>query len=540
MNPHLDISEQILLSAWIDGEVSDAERAQMQSLLQRPEARAYLEQLQAARILVNKHGAQKAPVGLKGRVLAALDEDFDDISRPTASREGNVIAMPTASWKTPLMALAAAVVIVLGLVFGPALFPTTPEATPADIARETANRKAQDKGGDVLVLKEKPEGTFAEDPAAPNASTMEELRNVHDKLKENERAAGKPEGTEAERFARNRNQNGTPDDTDRSNAPNLGGGGGSKKPSTRGGEEAKLEGKTDGTRLDDANEDTADEAAEKVADNKKAKGTESDSTGGMQPPAPAPMAPSAEAEKSKDTQEDKPADSAPRPAHNEPPKAEAAKEPSKAGVARKVNETPAEAEKQNDPEKEFGDGKSQPGQGGTRDAESGAEGRAEGAGDERRKEESPQGDDNWGGKNDTGPGNQAIATTNIGLALKPGRALAAQNDLLRVAALYGKAGLSETEAGDSIEVDLDEDRLAELVAALQRISEQQDYGAVSVPARFRQTAGRVAQPASDTARDTLPSDVKVQVSGEVKDATTAKPAELAKPAAKVRLVISLN
>lgn len=74
-----------LLNALHDGQCADHEQADAQQLAKTPEGAAALADLAALSALVRSHGASRAPVGLKGRVLAAMDEDFDDISRPTAS-----------------------------------------------------------------------------------------------------------------------------------------------------------------------------------------------------------------------------------------------------------------------------------------------------------------------------------------------------------------------------------------------------------------------------------------------------------------------
>lgn len=74
-----------LLHALHDGQCAGPELAVAQQLARTPEGAAVLADLAALSALVRTHGATRAPVGLKGRVFAAMDEDFDDISRPTAS-----------------------------------------------------------------------------------------------------------------------------------------------------------------------------------------------------------------------------------------------------------------------------------------------------------------------------------------------------------------------------------------------------------------------------------------------------------------------
>jgi len=525
MNAPLDISEQILLSAWLDGEVSDAERDQVNALLQRAEARAYLEQLKATRVLVNKHGSVSAPVGLKGRVLAALDEDFDDISRPTASRDGNVIALPTASWKTPLMALAAAVVIVLGLVFGPSLIPSSTPQSPADIAREAAGRATpQDPAPATSTVEKKPvdsnldllePGTAEElaqrlklrEQAPPEAGPeLDKAGRNDDSFAETEKfAAKKPEGTDVK----------------------LG------KASAQGAkEEAKSEAKSK-----DAQEDPVappapqpsalprDGRADELERKRGESHGEDRGTGG----------PGADAKKDEK-------DAAARKVENSPAESEAP------GTRREGQSTPAPGS----PAKELDDKpKTNAAGGGGADA---GKKTARPADDEARKLEDTEdsnnedsdgkqgegaaekGNGDWRGGDDLK--SKTIAATTIDLTLAPDRALAAQNDVLRVAALYGKAVITVNEADgtESITVDLNENQLAELVGALKRLAAQQNYGNVQVPETLRDEVARNGATASTTARDSLPNDVKVQVDGAQpaqEDTTKTAPA-------KARLVINLK
>lgn len=118
----LSQDQRELLSAFLDGEVSANERALAKALLDRAEARSYLAELESLRERLAPQGLATAPRGLRDAVLAALDGDFDSISRPTSLKPGHEgAALPAATWRTPLMAVAAALTIAVGLFFGSAL-----------------------------------------------------------------------------------------------------------------------------------------------------------------------------------------------------------------------------------------------------------------------------------------------------------------------------------------------------------------------------------------------------------------------------------
>ena len=73
--------QQELLSAYSDGEVNPAERALAGALLERPEARAYLEQLRVLASRLREHGAAKAPIDLRQAVMANLEGVLCEIKR---------------------------------------------------------------------------------------------------------------------------------------------------------------------------------------------------------------------------------------------------------------------------------------------------------------------------------------------------------------------------------------------------------------------------------------------------------------------------
>lgn len=106
-------AQQELLHAFVDGETTHAETQIAQQLLAREAAaRTYVEELQRLRQLLLTHGCVNAPAGLRRRVCAALEKDFN--APP-------LIALPRMAWRSALYAAAAAVVVSLALVVGPQL-----------------------------------------------------------------------------------------------------------------------------------------------------------------------------------------------------------------------------------------------------------------------------------------------------------------------------------------------------------------------------------------------------------------------------------
>jgi hypothetical protein len=120
----LTAEQQELISASIDGELNAAEQAIVRELLQREEAQAYLKQLQAARALVARHGTTQAPATLAAAVKAGI-----------SARKATVHQLPATNWRTAMYAVAAAVIVALGIMFGPMLVSPQPDA-PRGIARE--------------------------------------------------------------------------------------------------------------------------------------------------------------------------------------------------------------------------------------------------------------------------------------------------------------------------------------------------------------------------------------------------------------------
>jgi hypothetical protein len=148
MKMQLSNEQRELLSAYLDGEVNASEKALALALLEREEACAYLAGLKRVRELAQTHAAARAPRDLVSLVRQSLDGDFDGISRPTSnqgdydsisrptSNQLQLNAMPQASWRMPLMAMAAALVMAVGIFAVNSLI--VPNDAPRDLS--TAGR----------------------------------------------------------------------------------------------------------------------------------------------------------------------------------------------------------------------------------------------------------------------------------------------------------------------------------------------------------------------------------------------------------------
>lgn len=121
-------AQQELLHAFVDGETTPAETVIARELLQRdPHAATYCEELRRLRHLLATHGCVKAPDGLHLRVCQSLRREF---------AAAPVIPLPRVFWRTALYAAAAAVVLGVGLMFGPH-WHNQETHSPDEVARRT-------------------------------------------------------------------------------------------------------------------------------------------------------------------------------------------------------------------------------------------------------------------------------------------------------------------------------------------------------------------------------------------------------------------
>lgn len=126
------------LSAFLDGELTEAEAAALEAALESDaELRAELDRIKGVQRLLRAHGPSRAPDGFAQRVLQA------------AAEEEKVVAFPW--WRRPfgvpvegvLIAAAAALVLIVALPRSSA--PPVPDAAPA-AAVEQADQGAEDAG----------------------------------------------------------------------------------------------------------------------------------------------------------------------------------------------------------------------------------------------------------------------------------------------------------------------------------------------------------------------------------------------------------
>ncbi len=109
--------QQELLHAWMEGETTVAEDRVVEQLLRhegtRNEAREYLNELKCLRDVARSQSPVPLPPGLREKVLVALRNE---------SLPGATDSLTRYPWRTMIVAAAAVTVVVLGLMFGPAVF----------------------------------------------------------------------------------------------------------------------------------------------------------------------------------------------------------------------------------------------------------------------------------------------------------------------------------------------------------------------------------------------------------------------------------
>lgn len=381
-----------LLSAHLDGETTPSEGAAAELLLQSTEAREYFNELAATRALVIKHAAVRAPVGLSGRVLDALELS-------PAEKAGTLSAMPRMSWHAPLWAAAAAVILSLGVMFGPAIFsPAAPEQS--DIARRALDNLAPAVGPESPQVQAVPEDE-AQDPnfGGPGSDPFNRKGGPVT-------GAPKPEGDwgfAGEKAGRN--------------------------------------------AAEGADKETADAGKRRELEELKSeaeRGGQGGGTGRAAGSSPTPR--TARLNDDKNSEKD---DRAVDPAESEK-----ALDDANEAVRRAKGRASAPGDVQTD---------------------------GEPANEERGQPDRAR-DTDSAPPPPTAPAQPAEAAPEIvTLDVTEGGNMVAQNDFLWVSSLYGKAELVENQDEsevESISVELDADKLAELLAALRKLADDQGYGRV--------------------------------------------------------------
>ncbi len=153
--------ESELLSAWMDGQTSAAEESRVTALLAREDGRARLEELKRTRALVAQHALTSAPTDLAQRVKASTSR-------------ARIHQLPQASWRTVITAVAAALLVAAGIMFGPVLFSPTP-APQQQVASDGFSLLANDDASGPAVEARKSEAW-----AAGPASEQEQLEKLNE------------------------------------------------------------------------------------------------------------------------------------------------------------------------------------------------------------------------------------------------------------------------------------------------------------------------------------------------------------------------
>lgn len=472
MNTPLTEEQLELLSAYADGEVTQAERQAAELLLQRADAREYLDSLQATITLVKTHAPVRAPVGLSGRVMNALEDEF----KPRAIGPGSepFTGAPVISWRTPLYAAAAAVIVSLAIMFGPSLVGPR-EGTPSEVARTVlddlpapkADSRARESGREMPdELQDKPSA----DPGNP-ADRAEEMErdqggtwgdsreNLEDNLRELEAAKTgalkKPEENAGKKAKDTQNIEGTPSPSEAKGTAR--GEGGEDKNALN---DAKNAAESDAGARDERNEDESKEPGTK-SDHEKYDGRAGAPPmgGGSGKAAPRPE------RRAQDAQEDS-ADTGGSPSQD-------------------ADETEAQRVKR------------------TRSAPDSAPSPPEAA--------------------EAGEAETLIEISDAGT-------LTAQTDVLWVSSLYGDAALADEESDvESVTVEIDPDKLPELLTALRKLAADQGYGKVAGAGEDEKLAERKAE-AEPRISGYLPAEEAEQPQGEA----------MLRAPAKVRVVIRLK
>ena len=212
----LSNEQRELLSAYLDGEVNVSEKALALALLEREEACAYLAGLKRVRELAQTHAAARAPRDLVSLVRQSLDGDFDGISRPTSnqgdydsisrptSNQLQLNAMPQASWRMPLMAMAAAVVMAVGIFAVNSLM--VPSNAPADLSTAGRGFLKDPEAAPATrdALRESPQPELRDGPAADSAKELARPASSS--------PAKKPESSNSTDKYERKSETGTPQD----------------------------------------------------------------------------------------------------------------------------------------------------------------------------------------------------------------------------------------------------------------------------------------------------------------------------------------
>jgi len=482
MNTPLTDVQRELLSAWLDGETTAAEKAEVEALLKREDAREYLETLRETAALVAAHAPVRAPVGLSGRVMGALEGEFKPKAFDPGSQPFGTV--PTLSWRAPLYAAAAAIVVSLAIMFGPEL--VSPADGPATgVARYVPDEPSGDeRGASTGTVTEKPEGTRSE--------SDRELNSLSDHSGDE---AFRRAGAEAQEALK------------------------SGKVDNWAGDAGKVPG-----------EALADELEKR---NRKLEADPSKEADVQEPrPAPSPKKgesvdgePSHDAKSKKFAEEKGPGDEA-----NDD-----------GGVAGgggtrggRSDKGAVEDERRNERDEQ------------EREQDAGETKKSDQGADEDKKDAPVT--RRVAGKNSAEPKPASPAESGaapeepLSISITEAGTIGAQTDVLWISSLYGKAALTEEDADlESVTVELAADKLPELLAALKKLAREQGYG--EVESAEGATAAELANRAKDQGQGIqgyLPDEEETETPPANDPANPPEGAAEAEAPAKVKVVIRLK
>ncbi|MBZ0136147.1 MAG: hypothetical protein K8I27_07230 [Planctomycetes bacterium] len=468
MHDPLNESQRELLSAFLDGEVTDAEKQVAVELLKREDARNYLDSLRATAALVTNNAPVRAPVGLSGRVMNSLKNDFKQSVDPGSEP---FTAIPRISWQAPIWAAAAVVIVSVAIMFAPGLFNSKPESS--SIARDVLDNLPT--GAPVVDGEPSDQGPVSE---FGRELELEKLSESERELGENLHSAASPEHAAADEVTNDASEPAVNSRARRAGAPKGAGDDDLRKESAeergKNAGEKKEDSKTEGGEWDGVGTGGGGRAKAGKGDKDK------DHTGGETPPPAVPSPPA-----NRDGGDDQ------------------ADDPNTDSSRRELDRAADEEEEDQQP----------------------------------RRNQAPKGD--------AAPGDQAPEQqpSTIELSLTEGATLAAQTDVLWISKLYGDARLDDADNEvESVEVEVDADKLPELMAALRKLAVDQGYGSVEGGA----THDALKAPADDAREPEESADsagAAHRISGYLPtdDASGREDQALkSESSGKVRVVIRLN
>ncbi|MCB9931957.1 MAG: hypothetical protein H6841_00885 [Planctomycetes bacterium] len=443
MNTPLTEEQRELLSAFADGETTEPERQAAEQLLQREDAREYFDSLRATITLVKTHAPVRAPVGLSGRVLNALEDEF----KPKAIGPGSepFTGAPVISWRTPLYAAAAAIVVSLAIMFGPSLVGPR-DGSPSSVARTVLDNlpaPAAEAGSDRDAFNRRAVEEPAADPGMPADELAEEM----------EKNRGAAQGG---------NWGGTREDLEDNlrdlEAAKTGAtlkGTTEDRPGENAGKKAKDTQSVEGEPAPNKSEAKGLARGEGSEDDKNALNEAEDSV-------------EADAKPANESNEDENKKAGTKSDH-EKYDGRAGHPPTGGGAGGAVRPRP-ERRNQDAEEKETADTGSGP-SGDEAEAQRVKRAREGGA----PAPAAPEPPSESGAATEAGEAETLLEISDAGT-------IAAQTDVLWVSSLYGKAQLADSDEEAEIEnvtVEIDADKLPELLAALRKLAADQGYGKVA-------------------------------------------------------------